>query len=241
MTNDMRAGESRPGRRLALNAAVLLVVALVLLTIGRGMAGNDDHGWSVDQAAFERTDAEIATHLLQSVNGVNDVVCAAVERAFNGGYWNNAVVLNVDATVSPEADETARWIGKNRIDRDVLPIVRTGLASGDACTRRVAARIAGNIDTKRLHDELRAELQSGNALTRLAAVMALGHAEEVSSLPVLQTLLKDGDRNVRLAALWATGALESHEAAPMLINLLEKDPDPDVRRIAAWGLGQLDD
>jgi hypothetical protein len=219
----------------------MIAVALVLVTIARGIAGGDSKGWSVDDAAFERSDAEIAAHLLQSVNGANEVLCAAVDRAFNGGYWNNSLVLSVDATVSPEADETARWIGKNKIDRAALTVVRNALSSLDACTRRVASRIAGAIDTKQLHDELRAELQSSSVPTRLAAVMALGHAEQDSSLPVLRNLLDDQDRGIRLAALWAIGALENEQNAPMLIKLLESNPDADIRRIAAWALGQLDD
>lgn len=241
MTNDKRAGASRPGRRLALQSAFMITAALVLATIARGIAGGDSKGWRVDDATFQRPDAEIAAHLLQSVNGVNDVVCAAMDRAFNGGYWNSPLVLSVDASVSAEADETARWIGKNRIDRAALPVVRTALSSTDACTRRVASRIAGDIDTKQLHDELRAELQSSNAATRLAAVMALGYAEQDSSLPVLRNLLEDSDRNVRLAALWAIGRLENEQNAPMLIKLLETNADAEVRRIAAWALGQLDD
>src|SRR5687768_8692158 len=105
MTNDTRAGASRPGRRLVRNSAVLLGLALVLVTIGRGIAGDDDNGWSVQDGTFERTDAQIAAHLLQSVNGANEVVCAALDRAFNGGYWNNSMMLGVDVSVSAEADE----------------------------------------------------------------------------------------------------------------------------------------
>ena len=241
MTNDMRAGASRPGRRLVLKSAFMITAALVLVTIARGIAGGDSKGWSVDDSEFQRSDAQIAAHLLQSVNGANDVVCAAVDRAFNGGYWNSPLVLSVDASVSPEADETARWIGKNKIDRAALTVVRAGLSSADACTRRVSSRIAGEIDTKQLHEELRTELQSGSAATRLAAVMALGYAEQDSSLPTLRNLLDDADRNIRLAALWAIGGLENEQNAPMLIKLLESNADAEVRRIAAWALGQLDD
>jgi hypothetical protein len=241
MTTDMRAGASRPGRRLVLKSALMITGALVLMTIARAIAGGDSNAWSVDDATFQRSDAEIAAHLLQSVNGVNDVVCAALDRAFNGGYWNSPLVLSVDASVSAEADETARWIGKDRIDRGALTVVRTGLSSADACTRRVASRIAGDIDTKQLHEELRTELQSTSTATRLAAVMALGYAEQNSSLPALRNLMEDSDRNIRLAALWAIGRLENEQNAPMLIKLLETNADADVRRIAAWALGQLDD
>ena len=241
MKNIERAGASRPSRRLVLKSAVVLIAALTLLTIGRGIAGSGGNGWNVKDSSFERADSEIARHLLENVNGANDVVCAAVERAFNGGYWGSSMLSSIDRSGSPEADETARWIGKNDLDRDVLNVARPALASTDACTRRIAARIAGNADTKRLDEELRSELASSNTATRLAAVRALGFAEQDASLPVLQRLVNDSNRDIRVAALWGIGSLENEETAPMLIQLLQSDPDADIRRIAAWGLGQLDD
>jgi hypothetical protein len=271
MTNEKSAGPSRRSRRLVLNlVAALTIFVALLITIGRGDADNDVDSWSAADQEFTRTDAEIANHLLQSIAGANDVVCAAVGRAFNSGYWGESILVTPDATLSKEAAETARWIGKRRIDRDALETVRDGLASPDACTRRIAARIAGHVAVSRLDEALRNELDAAAASTRIAAVIALGYAEQPTSLPRLRTLLDDPEHAVRLAAVWALGSLENRDALPALtpllnerdsgirlhavwalgriedatpsdaiVKVLHSDTDPEVRRAAAWALGQM--
>jgi hypothetical protein len=219
---------------------LLLIPAFALVAvIGRAVAGGDDMGWDSDAAAFDRSDVENAEHLLASVSGANDVLCAAVGRAFHNGYWSESILESVDVTISAEAAETARWIGKRRIDPAALEVARRGLASDDACVRRTASQIAGHLDIRRLDEALRSELAAASP-TRLAAVMALGYAEQPGSMPVFERLLRDDERAVRLAALWGIGKLEDPAATPLLARLLESDPDAEVRRIAAWALGQLD-
>ena len=243
MINDLNgAGESRRSRRLALNSALTLIVgALLLLAIGRGDAEKDDSSWSVADTGFQRTDAQLAEHLLESVNGANPVVCAAIDRVFNSGSWGDHITLAIDGAIPDEANETARWIGKRRINREVLPIVRRGLASADPCTRRVAARIAGYVDVPRIDEELRAELESGSQPTRVAALIALGYAERHEAQPLLRRLIRDNDRNVRYASLWALGRLENPDNVSILVPLLQNDADAEIRRLAAWALGQIDD
>lgn len=241
MTNEKSAGASRRSRRLALNSVALLTIGVALLiTIGRSDADNDVDSWSEMDQEFTRTDAEIAAHLLQSIAGVNDVVCAAVDRAFNSGYWGESLMVTPDATLSKEAAETARWIGKRKIDRAALGTVRPGLASPDACTRRIAARIAGHVTVSRLDEELSSELDASAAATRIAAVLALGYAEQSASLPRLRSLLNDPDHAVRLAAIWALGSIENRDALSALTPLLN-DRDSSIRLHAVWALGRIED
>lgn len=211
MTNEKGAGASRPSRRLVLNSLALVTVgAALLLTIGRGTAENDHASLNTAPAfEFERSDAENAAALLQAVNGANAVLCAGIDRAFGNGYWGGSAMIYDDVLSKGDA-ETVRWIGRHRLDRDVLPIARRALASVDECTRRIGARLAGNVRIDRLDEALQEELGSTTATTRMSALIALGYAEEPSSLP-------------------------------RFLNLLERDPDPQIRRIAAWALGQLDD
>jgi len=240
MTQNKSAGESRRSRRLALNFVALLTVGLaVLLTIGRGRASDDHGSWNVGEQNFTRPDDVVAAHLLQSVNGANAVLCAAVERAFNTGSWGSSVSPLADEAADPDAAETARWIGRDKIDRVALDVARRGLASADACTRRVAAHILGNINVTRLDNELDAELKSSDASVRAAAVAALGYAGEETALARLQGFLRDSDRSVRLAAIWALGRVGDPAVNDVLINLLQKDADAEARRLAAWALGQI--
>lgn len=234
------AGASRPGRRRARNFGLFAIGLALLATLRHGIAGSEDRSWDVAATGFDRSDVEIATQLLREVRGANDIVCAAIDRAFNSGYWGESIVQSIDPSLTAGASETARWIGKRHIASETLTPIAAALNGDDACSRRIAARIAGNLDVRRLDRGLQAELTSERASTRHAAVLALGYAEQDSSLDALRAMLGDSDRSVRLAALWAIGRLEKPETQPLFINLLDRDPDPDVRRIAAWALGQLD-
>ena len=211
MTNETRAGASRPSRRLVLNTfALVTVAAALMLTIGRGSAASDDTslGGGAPASDFERSDAENATLLLQAVSGANAILCAGIDRAFSSGYWGGSSMIFDDLMSEGDA-ETVRWLGKRRLDRDVLPIAKRAMTSADECTRRIGARLAGNVRIDRLDEALQEELGSATPLTRITALIALGYAEQPASLP-------------------------------RFVNLLERDADPQVRRIAAWALGQLD-
>lgn len=270
MTYGNSAGESRRGRRRALNAAAFIAGIALLFTIGRINASSDGDSFDVDDQEFTRPDAENAERVLQSVAGANEVLCAAVERAFHTGSWGSSLLPVASAAANPDAAETARWMGKHRVDAAALVVAKRGLSSADACTRRTAALIAGSADVRRLDNELADELGSSNAPTREAAVTALGHSEQDASIATLRRMLGDADSNVRLAVIWALGSIESESAVDALLpllrdgsaavrthavwalgriesdsasdavtRLLQSDPDADVRRVAAWALGQI--
>jgi hypothetical protein len=242
MTNGNRAGASRPGRRLVLHTAGFVTVGFaVLLACGRSDANGEHGSWNVGEQRFTRSDAEMATQLLQSVAGANLVLCGAVERAFNTGTWGLSVLPIASDANAIAADETSRWIGKNRMSREVLPIAKQGLASNDTCMRRIAARLAGNVDVMRLEDELSAELGSSSPTIRAAAVQALGYGHHPTSIGRLRSMLNDADRDVRLAVIWSFGRLEDDASTNTLIRLLQSDPDGEVRRMAAWSIGQIAD
>jgi hypothetical protein len=242
MTNGKNAGASRRSRRLVLHTTGLVAIGFaVLLACGRSDANEENGSWNVGEQGFSRSDADMAAQLLQSVAGANLVLCGAVERAFNTGAWGMSVLpISSDANAIA-ADETSRWIGKNRVSSDVLPIAKQALASSDACTRRIGARLAGNVDVMRLEDELSAELGSNNPATRAAAVQALGYGHHPTSVGRLRSMLNDADRDVRLAVIWSFGRLEDDAVTSTLISLLQRDPDGEIRRMAAWSIGQIAD
>lgn len=235
MNTPNSAGESRRSRRHAFNLLLLGICALaVFVVIERGSAHGEAGEWKVADN-FTRPDAEMATILLQNVQGANAVLCGAVERVFHMGNWG----MNVNIDADSAADEVARWIGKDHLDRGALDVARRAFANPDACTRRVASHIAGEVDVKRLDEELRSELESSDAQVRAAAVRALGFNGEGTSLPRLQSMLQDRDRTVRLTVIWAIGRVGDEAATTTLINLLKSDPDADARRLAAYALGAI--
>jgi hypothetical protein len=201
-------------------------------------ANHDRDSFRIGDSDFARPDAEIAQQLLQNVNGANVLLCAAVERAFNTGRWGNNIEPVLDDSVPSDLAETARWIGKDHIDRSALDVAKAALSSSDPCTRKVGAHIVGNVDVDPLVNHLETELSSANSATRAAAAAALGYAEQKSSTSRLKKLVDDNDRKVRLTALWALGRMENSDNDPLMINLLQHDRDAEVRRIAAWALGR---
>ena len=243
MTQRKRAGASRPSRRLVLNLAAFAAIAIaLLLTIGRGNAERKRGATSVGTDEFDRTDVENATHLLASVSGANGVVCAAVDRSFDTGYWGRMhSFMQPDIQASSDDIETAQWIGKRKLDHGVVGVARPALSGDDACVRRVAIRLLGSVESPRLHEELRSELESAVTAIKVAAILALGYAEQTESVARLRELTRDSDRAIRVAAIWGLGRLEDSTSMELLIGLLKNDQDPEVRRAAAWALGQFDD
>jgi HEAT repeat protein len=243
MTQNKRAGASRPSRRLVLNSAAIVTIGIgLLLTIGRGDAEKERGSYALSDGSFARTDAEIAAHLLASVKGANGVVCAAIDRTFDMGNWGKLqLFMNPDVQASEDDIETAQWIGKRKLDPAALTVARPALSSDDACTRRIGVRLVGNVDSKRLDEELMSELESPVAAVRVAAILALGYAEQATSLPRLRELARAGDRAIRVAAIWALGRIEDESSTDLMVSMLKDDRDPEVRRAAAWALGQIHD
>ncbi|MCM8768487.1 MAG: HEAT repeat domain-containing protein [Candidatus Omnitrophica bacterium] len=65
-----------------------------------------------------------------------------------------------------------------------------------------------------------------------------------SKRPVPKTYLKllhSKDKGARLNAIYSAGKLGLQETVPTLVELVETDPDPQVKRMAAASLGRLDE
>jgi HEAT repeat protein len=71
------------------------------------------------------------------------------------------------------------------------------------------------------------------------AAVALGFFDDDTGVDALLDALDDRIAAVRAAATWALGEIEAERAVVALTRLLEEDPDPFVRRQAAWALGNM--
>ena len=243
MNHETLGGASRPRRRRALKVgALILTAAVLLIAIRESDALVFTNLWDEPEQQLPQPDTTYARQLLEAVRGANGILCGAVDRSFDTGYWSHSLtsVIETDFSDQQSAD-VSRWIGKRRFHETVLPMARAALASDDACVRRVGARMAGAILMNDLHDRLRAELTSANARTRSAAVFALGFADKHAAIPTIRERLEDSDRNVRVAAIWALGSIGDASINDTLVRLLERDSDPVVRSAAAWALGRIND
>ncbi len=82
-------------------------------------------------------------------------------------------------------------------------------------------------------------LRHHDAGVREAAANALGKSTQESTVAALRNALKDEKDNVRWFAIESLRKLNATRALPDLTELLEKDPSPTVRNIAAMTLGQF--
>ena len=243
MNHEKLGGESRPRRRRALKFGVLiLTLGVLLVAIRESDALVFGDFWDEPEQQLPQPDTIYARQLLEAVRGANGVLCGAIDRAFDTGYWSHSLtsVIETDFADQRSAD-VSRWLGKRRFHESVFPLARTALSSDDACVRRMGARIAGNTVVSGLDDRLRGELSSSNPQTRSAALFALGFADQKEFIPSIRERLQDGDRNVRVAAIWALGVIGDSSINDTMVQLLERDADPVVRSAAAWALGRIND
>ncbi len=243
MNFEKLGGESRPRRRRVLTLGALIFAGAVLLVaIRESDALVFTNLWDEPDELLQEPDSTYARQLLESVRGANGILCGAVDRAFDTGYWSHSLTSIVETDFADQRSaDVSRWIGKRRFHESVISIAKTALASDDACIRRVGARLAGNIAGGNLHERLRAELTSDNPRTRSAALFALGFADKAGAIPTIRERLDDSDRNVRVAAIWALGSIGDGSISNTLVTLLERDSDPVVRSAAAWALGRIND
>ena len=114
------------------------------------------------------------------------------------------------------------------------------LRDQSAITREAAAvglRFAENRETL---DALIRALGDQEPSVRAAVAWALGELEDPRAIPALERVLKDAEAVVRINAAWALGEIEDPAAIPALTALLRDDRDPEVRRMAAWALGNIE-
>ena len=238
-------GASRPSRRHVLKLGTLIFVGTVLLlAIRESSADIFTHIFDAPQQdRFAQPDSFYARQLLESVRGANGVLCSAVDRSFDTGYWGHSLGSIIETDFSDQrSTEIAQWIGHRKFDETVYPVARVSLNSADACERRIAARLLGNLRNRdRLHDQLRDVLRSSDPRSQTAALFALGFAESRAAVPEIRERLSDADRNVRVAAIWALANAGDQSISATLISLLERDRDPVVRGAAAWALGRIND
>jgi len=105
---------------------------------------------------------------------------------------------------------------------------------------RVAmAKALGNISRPAAAAPLQAVLTDSDPLVRAASLAALRNVQGFSDGAVAAPLLSDGDANVRVQAIFTVGQLRTASAAPTLVQVLQNDTSPEVRKRAAWALGHM--
>ena len=114
------------------------------------------------------------------------------------------------------------------------------LRDQSAITREAAAVGLRFAEKRETMDDLTRALGDQEPSVRAAVAWALGEFEDPRAIPALERVLKDPEAVVRINAAWALGEIEDPAAIPALTALLRDDRDPEVRRMAAWALGNIE-
>ena len=109
----------------------------------------------------------------------------------------------------------------------------------DAEARAAMAQALGAIRRPAAAMPLRTALTDSEATVRAAALSAIRKVDGFRDGSVAVPLLTDASEGVRVQAIFTVAELRTSAAAPGLIQILQSDPSPSVRKRAAWALGEI--
>jgi HEAT repeat protein len=109
----------------------------------------------------------------------------------------------------------------------------------DGEARVAMARALGSIRRPAAAAPLRAVLGDPQAVVRAAALAAIRQVDGFRDGSVAVPLLTDGDDAVKVQAIYTVAELPTAAATPLLVQILQNDTNPSVRKRAAWALGHI--
>jgi HEAT repeat protein len=101
------------------------------------------------------------------------------------------------------------------------------------------AQALGKISRPAVVAPLTSVLGGDDAVVKVAAMRALQGIAGLRDGSAVSPLLGDGDLNVRAEAATTLGMFHDANGAAALVNALQNDASPIVRKKAAWALGEV--
>jgi hypothetical protein len=170
--------------------------------------------------------------------------------AFHDGAAADQALNDLTAVAEPERvrEKAAFWLGNSRGAKGVETLKRM-LANdpNDKVREQVVFALSQSkdpaglqtvIDTARNDKSPRVRER---ALFWLAQKAATKQAAELINSAISNAVLNDADRSVRESAVFALKQLPGDQGIPLLIDLAQKNADPNVRKKAVFWLGQSRD
>jgi HEAT repeat protein len=215
----------------ALTRTIAAVAALIV-----PVNGATGIGLNAQESTF--SDSTRAVQLLANARGANPVMCELAMQSVDRRYGNwGSAGRAPDAIIGQRA--LLEWASQDIEDAGVVGALSGALSDEDVCVRRMAARLFGRVEHPSALQALTMQLENPGERTRQMAAVALGYLDNPEAVEDLITVLNDRVAAVRAAATWALGEIEDERALSALTRMLENDPDPFVRRQAAWALGNI--
>lgn len=120
-----------------------------------------------------------------------------------------------------------------RLGPQILPHLKTLIASGDERYASKAAYLATLIDDERAVEVLKHAASSPSSLVRIAVAGGLDKIKRPSVAGVIMSLLSDRDPSVRKFAIKAAGASGNPALIARLDSLSRNDPSSGLRTLAS--------
>ncbi|MDG2305897.1 MAG: hypothetical protein P8R42_14875 [Candidatus Binatia bacterium] len=201
----------------------------------------------------ERIDSTLAGALVLLLGDPSRTRQRRAADALQGLVVNAPALADALQSALTALDPRLRWGAAYTIGHAIhpppaklWPAVREALALDDGDQRWAAAELTCKL--ARTHPDVRADIvhaaRDGSPTLRRMLLYCLRDLADPELLATATASLSDDDAGVRLAAL-AAGAQasrtpgETSSLADTIAGLVDKDPDPGVRRAAAATLGKL--
>jgi HEAT repeat protein len=130
----------------------------------------------------------------------------------------------------------AEVLGRLRDERAIAPLIDTLKKDADEAVRAEAARALGALKARKAVAPLMAALEAPSAELARQAAEALGHIGDPQAVPALLAALTSEYPGVRAEAARALVALGDETAPDYLLQMVVRDPDPEVRTAATVAL-----
>jgi HEAT repeat protein len=200
-------------------------------------------------AEVERAESLICDECIQTVTNLTEDSRFAVREV--AAWWfarrpalRDMLVTQFAADL-PHGDtikvrNAADFLGRTKT-LTALPQLRAAIHRSDlgAEAKLALVRAAGFMAHTGGNEVLTTAMVDADPSVRAAAVVAWRDILGQKSAQPVVALLGDGDANVRAQAAGVVGGMVEQGARGALETLVVQDPDPVVRRNAAWALGQL--
>lgn len=124
-------------------------------------------------------------------------------------------------------------------DATVRELIREFHGRPERAARLSAVFAMGRSGDARWSKEILAALDASDAELRLQAIWAAGEAEVEEAVGKLKKVARDGKSAERQAAVESLGRIGGKPAGEALLQVAERDPDPEVRQAATIALEEL--
>jgi HEAT repeat protein len=152
---------------------------------------------------------------------------------------SRALLTGIASTDPCERHMSATLIGRFG-DSTIAGTLGSRLSAGPPTERQAALIALGLLDASSQLQEIIRALRDETPGVRANAAWALGRINEKTAAPALLAAVSDRDETVRAAAIVALGHIGGvQDSIEVLIRVLRTDTSPEVRRVAAWALGEL--